>query len=261
MATGGAQSSVIQSAAAPQQNADPVDAEALQQADVAPAAVDEGQNGFSIENGLVLGIPVEDIGSRRVIRCVIILSTIVAAFYIFLFNANLMRGVYNGSSEDHNNDTNTLWTSVSSLLIELSIPACGYCGAMYQNRQLTCCFCSCNIFVVVLTATHFARIQIRISEIAGRCDQEADLNQRSQCEIWTSNSGEKWLLLSGTVLEFCLGCLAFWFGNILYNKLFLASNPAVPPLAAFVGEVVSLNTDVLNLTASDGGSPENRAAA
>jgi len=258
MVTVGAPSPVTQSAATPQQNTLPIDEQAVEQAAVATAAADEGQTGITTSDDIVLGIPVEDIGSRRIIRCVIILATTVASFHICLFNAHLMRGVHDNSSS--NDATNTPWTSLSSLLIELSIPACGYCGAMYHNRQLTCCFCSCNIFVVVLTATHFARTQIRISEIDGNCERESDPNQRRQCEVWTSSSSEKWLLLISTVVVFCLGCLAFWFGNILYNKLSQASIPPVPPLAAIVGEVVSLNTDVANSTAGDDSETRGRAA-
>merc|ERR1719361_684664 len=100
-----------------------------------------------------------------------------------------MRGVSNIS--EGGDSTQELWTSLSSFLIELSIPACGYYGAMYQNRQLTCCFCSCNIFVVVLEATTFARTQIHISEIAGRCEEESDLTHKKACEVWTSNGFEK----------------------------------------------------------------------
>ena len=30
----------------------------------------------------------------------------------------------------------------------------GYLGALYHNRQLTCCFCSCNLFLVFATSWH-----------------------------------------------------------------------------------------------------------
>eukprot|EP00913_Durusdinium_trenchii_P033609 g31462.t1 len=66
----------------------------------------------------------------------------------------------------------------------LSIPASGYMGALYHNRQLTCCFCSCNLFLAVLSIASFTRLVIRLFEVNGNCDLESDDSQRALCEMW-----------------------------------------------------------------------------
>jgi len=187
---------------------------------------------------IVLGIPIDDRGLKRISRRVITLATIGASFYICNFNVNLIRGNY---SDTGGQDGNSLWAAVSSLLIELSIPACGYCGAVYNNRQLTCCFCSCNLFIAIVSIMSFVRLHIRTSEIDGDCEREQNANQRSTCEVWTSNGMEKYVMISSTVLIVSIGCLAFWFGNSLYNRLAHDSALGHPPIP-LVGEVIALTT-------------------
>lgn len=204
-----------------------------------PAAGSAGQasSGSNVvvnDSEIVLGTPIQDNGTGKVVRRVVILATIGASFYICNFNVNLMRGSFSQENQEV-----TLWTAMSELLIELSIPACGYCGALYNNRQLTCCFCSCNLFITIITIITFVRLNIRISELDGDCGKEADLQQRRRCEVWMSNGPDKWVMLGSTILIICLGCLAFWFGNSLYNRLSQETS-AVPPPVPVVGEVISL---------------------
>merc|ERR1712039_1099696 len=74
------------------------------------------------------------------------------------------------------------WAGISTLLIELSMPACGYCGVLYNNRQLTCCFCSCNLFLAIWAIMIIVLPNIHIADINGRCEEEADHQQRRDCE-------------------------------------------------------------------------------
>lgn len=188
---------------------------------------------------IVLGVPIDDGQMLKIARRVIILAAIGASFYICNFNINLLRGNYN--AQDGENGT-SLWAAVSSLLIELSIPACGYCGAVYNNRQLTCCFCSCNLFIAIVSIMSFVRLNIRTGEIDGQCEREQNAQQRKTCEVWTSQGIEKYIMLGSTLLIVCLGCLAFWFGNNLYNRLAHDSALLMPPPAPLVGEVISLDS-------------------
>lgn len=207
---------------------------------------------------VVLGTPLADSGIRTVIRRVIILATVGALFYVAAFLRNLLRGNYSGGGS-RGDDATSLWSSVSSLLIELSIPACGYCGAKYANRQLTCCFCGCNLCVTIVTIMSFIRLNIRIGEIDGQCERESNAQQRRTCELWTGESSEKdWIILSN-LMTTCVGCLAFWFGNVLYARLATEVDGGNTP-APVTGEVVALGTLPGLGTSPGGGLPAEIAA-
>lgn len=207
-------------------------ASSLGQASTAATATDP----LSLVDGseIALGIPITDTGTTKIMRVVIILATIAASFYICNFNVNLMRGFYSDQSQA------ALWTAMSELIIELSVPACGYCGAMYNNRQLTCCFCCCNLFTTIVAIITFIRLNIRIGEIEGDCFRESNLETRRRCEVWTSDSTEKWVMLASTVGAILMGCCAFWFGNTLYNRLSQGGSAAAPEWP-IIGEVISLS--------------------
>jgi len=198
------------------------------------------RSGYTITVEPALGLPIEDVGSRAVIRTVIFLAASVATLYICFFNVKIMRGLYTSLS-----------TEIFTLMIDLSIPACGYCGAAYHNRQLTCCFCSCNLMLAIGSLVYFIRLLIRLANIGGRCEMEDDPEQKKTCEMWTSDSGEKWLTLSSVVIFFGLGCLAFGFGYRLYHKLSHTSNTLTHAPVTVVGEVVSLNTLVSSITSQN----------
>lgn len=188
------------------------------------------------ESEIVFGIPCEDTGQSKVVKRVMILAAAAATFYTCHFISDLMRGRYNSPNAG---GASTLWTATSTLMIELSIPACGYYGALHSNRQLTCCFCSCNLFITIVTVMQFIRIELRIGEIDGQCDREQDPQSRATCEVWTSNGAEKGLAVFGLVAIICLGSLAFWFGNALYQRL-AHDFATVPPPVPLIGEVISL---------------------
>lgn len=210
---------------------------------------------------IVLGVPIEDSGLVKVVRRVIILAATAATFYTCHFIAELMRGTYNspsssnsGSNDSSNSSSSSLWTAISSLLIQLSIPACGYYGALQGNRQLTCCFCSCSLFVTIVSIMSFIRLNIRIGELDGQCHLETNYEQRKSCELWTEEGVAKYIMISSTILAVCLGCLAFWFGNSLYQRLgqFAGGTPRALPL---VGEVIDLASVPTILGPAGGGFP------
>jgi hypothetical protein len=187
---------------------------------------------------VVFGIPMEDTGMQKVMKRVIVLAAVAATFYTCLFVSNLLQGAYAMNTEG----TSSLWTAISSLLIELSVPACGYWGALHRNRQLTCCFCSCNLFVTFVSIVAFIRLNIRIGELDGDCHREKNQSQRRTCEIWNRDGAEKYLMVTTMILLILTGCLAFWFGNSLYQRLAQEFSSSGPPLLPLVGEVVPLNS-------------------
>jgi len=202
---------------------------------------------------IVMGVPIEDHGMSRMVRRVIILATIGATFYILHFIVNLMRESYD---DGQSQDATSLWAAMSSLLIELSIPACGYCGALYNNRQLTCCFCSCNLFIAIVSVMSFIRLNVRIGELDGQCELESNAQQRRSCEVWVGDGVEKYLMLTSTIVIVCIGCLAFWFGNNLYNRLAQDFSLQMPMVQPLVGEVISLSSSnglgvAINIAAAD----------
>lgn len=185
---------------------------------------------------VVHGVPLGDNGMSKLMRRVILLATCGASFYMSMFIFNLLTGNYD--SERRSNVT-TLWAALSTLFIELSIPACGYSGALYNNRQLTCCFCSCNLSIAVISIMSFIQFHIRIAEINGDCTKEMNPGQRSSCETWVAGGMDKYMMIVSRLFLINMTCLAFWFGNSLYNRLAhdFASFVPVPPLP-LVGEVI-----------------------
>lgn len=186
---------------------------------------------------VVLGVPIEDDGMKKVVRRVIVLAAIGASFYIVHFIGNLMSGVYD---ERNSKTAGSLWTAMSSLLIELSIPACGYYGALHGNRQLMCCFCSCNLFVTVVGIVSFIRLNVRIVELDGDCAKEENSQHRRTCEVWVDSNAEKYLMIASVISGTCLGTIAFWVGSSLYQRLaneVMRFGQVGPPL---VGEIISL---------------------
>lgn len=221
------------------------------------AAISEMQVMLAAAGGegaeIVFGIQIQDNGLAQVVRRVVILAALAATFYIGRFISNLLRGFYSATSTD------TMWTAISTLLIELSVPACGYYGALQGNRQLTCCFCSCNLFFAMYTIISFIHLEIEISRLNGECERENNPSRRRTCELWTSSGVDKYYMLSSTVIVMCLGLLAFWFGNSLYQRLSqdFSTGPTSMPL---VGEVISLTSDTDAAQGASPGLPEEGLA-
>lgn len=203
-------------------------------------ALRQNQDDVLVSSDIVWGQPIADGGMGKLVRRVVVLAAIGATFYICHFIINLMRGSYNPQS---NRDVTSLWAAVSTLLIELSIPACGYSGAVYGNRQMTCCFCSCNLFISIISIMSFIRLNIQIGEIDRQCDQETNPQTRRTCEVWVSDGPDKYLMLGSTILIILIGALAFWFGNSLYNRLAQDFVLSLPPATPLVGEVIALGPE------------------
>jgi len=179
-------------------------------------------------------MPTIDVPTKKKRQCVIILAAAAATFYIVTFNINTMNGSY---GNQNGKNVAALWTAVSHLLMELSVPVCGYFGAVYNNRQLLCCFCSCSLFGAVLMVISFVQLQIIMSD-RETCEGLEDASQRQSCEVWKADDAQKWISLTSTVWIMALGFLAFWSGNSLYSRL--SRDPPAVPTTALVGEVVSL---------------------
>lgn len=211
---------------------------------------------LSTGSEIVFGIPIPDSGGRNMIRRVIVLAAVGATFYIVHFIFNLMSGVYDTRSPDQAS-SNSLWTGMSSLVIELSIPACGYYGAVHANRQLTCCFCSCNLFVTVLSVVSFIRL-IRLVQFGEGCEEEKNAQQRKACQVWEEDNLEKYVMVGSMLLGTFLGCIAVWFGGSLYKYLAQEFISPGPPPFPLVGEVVPLDS-VLGLLASAAGGGSSSA--
>jgi len=183
------------------------------------------------------GIPLEDRQAKRFTIRVFVLAVAIAALSLVHFIANLLMGHYSDRG-----GTDGLWSALSGLLIELSIPASGYMGALYHNRQLTCCFCSCNLFLAILSVASFTRLVVRLVELKGNCEMEIDSNQRSLCEMWEDNGAHKYVFLTNLFFSATLSCCAFWAGNMLFQKL----TPEQRQIDALpvVGEVVQLSANL-----------------
>lgn len=229
----------------------------------APSPVDFG-DGTSRSDGVFrdfssdltmisFGIPLEDRQAKRFTIRVFILAVAIAAWSLMHFIANLLMGQYSESADG----SNGIWSSLSGLLIELSIPASGYMGALYHNRQLTCCFCSCNLFLAILPVASFTRLVVRLVELRGDCEAETDYSQRSVCEMWEDNGAQKYVFLTNLICSAVLSCCACWAGNMLFQKL----SPEQPQIdtTSVVGEVVQLGVSMpLSVTTSGNTTPSGQ---
>jgi hypothetical protein len=185
------------------------------------------------------GVPIAENDMRKITKRVIVLSALGATFYTVQFIRFLMSGRFDNERSSGKGSYTSLWTAMSGLLIELSVPACGYYGALHANRQLACCFCSCNLFVTVLGIVTFIRL-LRSVEVDGDCAQQTNPQQREECELLRRDHVEKYVMITSVILGACLGCLAFWFGSSLYKNLSQDFRTTGPPVPAIIGEVVPL---------------------
>lgn len=191
---------------------------------------------------IVLGVPLGSSSLSKMFGRVIVIAVLVAIYRVLIFIYNLLKGEYEGTGRD---GAAVMWAAMTSLLMELSIPACGYCGAVYSNRQLMCCFCTCNLFNAVVTLAGLIRLQIYFSGSPEQCNVEQRQQDRIICQEWAANGEEKrFMLISGLIIA-CLGSLGFWFGNTLFNRLSHGPVLLTPPLMPLVGEVISLRTNEL----------------
>merc|ERR1719159_1472804 len=110
-------------------------------------------------------------------------------------------------------------------MIEMSVPACGYYGAMHGNRQLTCCYCSCNLFISLVTLISTIRWGVMWAASQSYCEGERNHVERRKCELWTGPGVDKYFMLAGSFVLVTLGCLAFWLSNHLNQ--YLVQDPTI----------------------------------
>lgn len=210
----------------------------------AEGADGNGQESPDTRDGTLIsfGMPLEDCLAKRVTIQVFVLAVSIAAFSVIHFITTLMMGRFETSWENPTGGVvyraDILWADVASLIIELSIPIAGYLGALYHNRQLTCCFCSCNLFLVFATSWTLLTLAFRQRELAGNCNLEPDDQNRALCYMWLDNGAHKWVFIGDAICVATLSCCAAMASIRLFHKL--SREPANIESTPVVGEVVQL---------------------
>lgn len=186
---------------------------------------------------IVQGVPISNELLATAIRRVIIVASIVATYYVCGFITRLLMGMYGSSG----GTPSELWSGLSQLAIELSIPACGYYGARYAHRTLIFFFCGANLIFIVASAIGFGRLLVVLSSGSWTMCQQEYASARSNCEIMLGDGPEKYVLLSSLALLMLLGCLSFVAGKRLYQGLhpFDGGSPSTIERAPLVGEVIA----------------------
>lgn len=152
------------------------------------------------------GMPIDTSDLYVAVRRVIVLAIIGATLKVAEFVWDVMTSGYD-------------WSSSSTLIAELCIPACGYFGAIRSSRSMVFCFCLCNFLFTATTIYYSIAFSVLLSRVGGECDH-SDLapEQRERCELWMNGSIQKYVLHADKALAVFFGTLAFWFGNILHNR-------------------------------------------
>merc|ERR1719210_2699751 len=93
-----------------------------------------------------------------------------------------------------------------------------------------------------------------MSEINWECEKEINEKEREICEVWVSDSADRYITLGSSILLIWISSLAFWFGKNLYSRLVQDSvlSPLTRPV---VGEVITLNTEAVTSGISPSTSP------
>ncbi|CAK9112763.1 unnamed protein product [Durusdinium trenchii] len=189
------------------------------------------------EFGISFGVPTGDAAIIKAVKRVIILSVISCTYYICAFIARLLLGQY--SDPGNPNSPDELWSGCSQLIIELSIPACGYYGALYTHRTLLFFFCGANLIFVVASGINFLRFVIRMSGGEEACALEAyNSSQQRDCELLHSNAPLRFLFLSSLLALTWFSCLSFGAGKGLYQGLAPVENHPFSSVPV-VGEVIA----------------------
>jgi len=197
-----------------------------------PRSPDLSQPG---ESDIIQGIPTGVAEVRKAIQRVVVLASLSGTYYISAFIARLLLGQYSqeGSADE-------LWSGLSQLIIELSIPACGYYGALYIHRILIFFFCGANLIFVVASIINFFRFIIRIRGTIDMCQDEQYSTARRDCEVMHSDSPARYLFLFSLVALTCFGCMSFRAGKMLYQGLGPGDALQLPfSSMPVVGEVIS----------------------
>lgn len=188
---------------------------------------------------VVHGVPMIDQQLSSSLRRVILLSALVASYYVCLFIWRLLRGMYGHGQQG---PSDALWSGLSQLAIELSIPACGYYGALYAHRTLIFFFCGANIIFIVAAAIGLFRLIVIFGSTSGQLCETEYSNTRSTCDIVTGEGPEKYFLIVSLAVLTFFGGMSFFAGKRLYQGLGPSEthenvhNNSLP----LMGEIVSL---------------------
>ncbi|CAE7250596.1 VAC14 [Symbiodinium pilosum] len=169
------------------------------------------------EFGITFGVPTGDANIIKAVKRVVVLSVISSTYYICAFIARLLLGQYTDPGDPDSPDE--LWSGCSQLIIELSIPACGYYGALYTHRTLLFFFCGANLIFVVASSINFLRYVIRMGGGAEACALEAYATQQRDCELMHSDGPLRYLFLGSLLILTWFSCLSFGAGKGLYQGL------------------------------------------
>lgn len=194
----------------PQRAASPQDHAHLMSALVAAGTL----TGVEMED-VVCGMPLVNEPVFRAVRQVIVLSVLIATYYVVGFVWQLLIGMYGTGA----GASDALWSGLSQLAIELSIPACGYYGAIYAHRTMIFFFCGANIIFIVAAAIGFFRLLVIMCGNSKDMCKEELTTATTTCDIMVANGPKRILLLSSMALLTLLGCLSFAAGKKLYHGL------------------------------------------
>jgi len=183
---------------------------------------------------LVQGQPFDDRGLLRRMRRVIIIAALAATLHV----ANYIIDVLFGTFTTESGATGSLWAMTTSLIMELAVPACGYCGVVHFNKQLVCCFGGFNFLIVLLTIFSFIRLLVKVHELDGQCELETNTATRSQCVVWFADGVAKYLLLVHFALVVVISCPGCIFASSLYSRM--GEEPLESLQRPVVGELVYL---------------------
>lgn len=208
------------------------------------------------EFGITFGVPTGDANVIKAVKRVVVLSVISSTYYICAFIARLLLGQYTDPGDPNSPDE--LWSGCSQLIIELSIPACGYYGALYTHRTLLFFFCGANLIFVVAYSINFLRYVIRMGGGAEACALEAYATQQRDCELMHSDGPLRYLFLGSLVILTWFSCLSFGAGKGLYQGLAPGDGHPYSSVPV-VGEVIATPEGSTNESGSSS-SPTRRLA-
>ncbi|CAK0814747.1 unnamed protein product [Prorocentrum cordatum] len=198
--------------------------------DVPPAA-----DAAVVLSETVRGLSITQSKLYMALKRLLVVVGLCSTFYILWFVFELTTGSYKpdgsdlwngqavsddsdgaGTSEDGERGT----TGILGLLIQLAVPLCGYMGVTHGSRQLTCCFCGCNLFRSLWALTALLRLTM-------------------DGQLEASVSSLRYVLLVHS-LRCVLCAIAFCLGNHAYMLMSGGPRPSQQFLFPLVGEIVTM---------------------
>ncbi|CAK0837299.1 unnamed protein product [Prorocentrum cordatum] len=173
-----------------------------------PASVG-GELGQEFDHGL----PVRSSPTLKATLEVLVATSVIVCFYTLWFVAELL---FSTKWRTPGSEYRVLWRGTTALVVDITLPACGYFGAMYSNRHLTCCFCGCSFLV-----SSIAVISICISLFSSLSSVD-----------WSDRAEQNKRAVPAMILDM----VAFWFGRNLYCRMSSERIVAASP-GPLVGQV------------------------